>query len=260
MPFTPAHVVAVLPLVGRGRPRWASPAALVIGSMVPDVLYFVPIRSNRNFSHSLTGLVTLDLALGLVFLALWRWVAAPVVRDLAPSWVRQRLGTPGLVTWVDGLWAVVGVLLGGLTHLVWDSFTHGDGWAVQRIPVLTAEVGVPVFKLAQYGSGVVGCAVLLAYCLRLPPAPGPGTVPRSTGRERRVAWAALVVAPVVVGLAFAVSAWLGHEVTEMLLYVAVVRGVSGLGLAAAAVAAWWHLGVGRRPDPALAGAAVQRGV
>ena len=76
MPFTPAHVAAVLPLVGKGRPKWAVPSALVIGSMVPDLLYFVPIRSDRTLSHSLTGIVTFDLALGLLCVALWRVVAA----------------------------------------------------------------------------------------------------------------------------------------------------------------------------------------
>src|SRR6478672_2270456 len=85
MPFTPAHVAAVLPVVGRERPRWVVPCALVVGSMVPDVLYFVPLGDYRAVSHSLRGLVTLDLLLGLVLSGLWRGAAAPVLRDLAPA-------------------------------------------------------------------------------------------------------------------------------------------------------------------------------
>lgn len=262
MPFTPAHVAAVLPLTGRRRPRWVVPAALVIGSMVPDVLYFVPIRSDRTVSHSLTGLVTLDLALGLVFLALWRWVAAPAVRDLAPAPLRRRLPVPPRVTWREALWSVPGVLLGGLTHLVWDSFTHTDGWAVQRIPLLSSDPGVPVFKLAQYASGVLGCAVVLAYCLTVQPRADGAREgsPSSTRRERQLVRAVLVGAPVLVGLVFAVAVWLQGTEPEMLLYVAVVRGVSGLGLAAAGVAAWWHLAVRGRPAREAVAASASPGV
>ena len=222
--------------------------------MVPDLLYFVPIRSDRNFSHSLTGLVTLDLVLGLLFVGLWRFVAAPVVRDLSPAPLRLRMPVPRPLTPREALWAVPGVVLGGLTHLVWDSFTHANGWMVLRLPFLTADVGLPVFKLAQYASGLLGCAVLLVYGLRLPQVRSSGeqAAPRSTDRERVVAQALLVGVPVVCALAFAVTAWADATYTEMLLYIAVVRGVSGLGLTACAVAAWWHLKV--RPRAHTAGA------
>lgn len=262
MPFTPAHVAAVLPWVGRRRPGWVVPSALVIGSMVPDLLYFVPIRSDRNLSHSLTGLVTLDLALGLLFVGLWRVVAAPVVRDLAPAIVRRRLPVPPAMTRRDALWSVPCVVLGALTHLVWDSFTHANGWAVERVPFLTADVGLPVFKLAQYSSGLVGCAVVLAHCLRSPEALGSrgSGPPRATQPERVTVRTLLAAAPVVCALAFAVPALLVGTQTEMLLYVAVVRGVSGLGLVACAVAVWWHVKVRPRDLVAAAGARRSPGV
>lgn len=261
MPFTPAHVAAVLPWVGRERPPWAVPAALVVGSMVPDVLYFVPISSHRQFSHSLEGVLTLDLALGLLFVGLWRLVAAPVVRDLAPVTVRTRMPPPSAPTPAQWRWSVPCVLLGALTHVVWDAFTHVDGWVVRRVPALSDAGlgGLPAFKLAQYGSGVLGTALVLAHVLRpLARAPGahPGTS-QATAPERRAAWAVLVLAPVVAGLGFAVAGLSSELTSEMLLYVVVVRGISALGLAATAVAAWWHLrilprGKGRpapRPGP-----------
>lgn len=247
MPFTPAHVAAVLPLVGTRRARWVVPSALVTGSMVPDLLYFVPIRSDRNVSHSLTGVVTLDLALGLLFVALWRSVAAPVVRDLSPRRIRATVPVPPPSSVREALLAVPSVVLGALTHVVWDSFTHANGWVVQRVPFLTEELGLPVFKLAQYGSGLFGCAVVLAYCLRRAAAPpAPAGAPRARDRERTAALALLGAVPVACALAFAVPASVAGTQTEMVLYIAVVRGVSGLGLAACAVAVWWHLTVRRR--------------
>lgn len=244
MPFTPAHVAAVLPLVGTRRPRWVVPSALVIGSMVPDLLYFVPIRSDRNLSHSLTGIVTLDLVLGLLCVALWRVVAAPVVRDLSPDRLRSRIPLAPPATVTEALWAVPCVVLGALTHVLWDSFTHENGWAVERLPFLTAELGLPVFKLAQYGSGVIGCAVVIAYALRSPEVPrAPDDAPRAPERQRVAALALLVAVPAVCAVAAALSDWLAGAPTEVLLYDAVVRGVSGLGLAAGALATWWHLTV-----------------
>jgi hypothetical protein len=252
VPFTPAHVAAVLPLARKDRPRWAVPSALVVGSMVPDVLYFVPIRSDRSFSHSLTGLVTLDLALGLLFVGLWRAVAAPVVRDLSPGPVRSRVPVPPAATAREALWAVPCVVLGGLTHLVWDSFTHANGWMVQRISLLTEELGLPLYQLAQYGSGLLGCAVVLAYALRVPAASGSADQAPSltTRHERLAAWLLLTVVPVGCAVAFALPVRGDGTTTEMLLYVAVVRGVSGLGLVALAVAAWWFAVVRRRTRPA----------
>ena len=106
MPFTPAHVAAVLPVVGRERPRWVVPCALVIGSMVPDVLYFVPIGDYRAVSHSLRGLVTLDLLLGLVLAGLWRIAPAPVLRDLSPPSVRLLVAVPRALDQREWLWSV----------------------------------------------------------------------------------------------------------------------------------------------------------
>jgi membrane-bound metal-dependent hydrolase YbcI (DUF457 family) len=259
MPFTPAHVAAVLPVLGRRRPRWAVPSALVIGSMVPDVLYFVPISSHREFSHSLTGVLTLDLALGLLLVGLWRIVATPVVRDLVPLRVRARIPVPQRLTPHEWRWAGPGVVIGSLTHVFWDAFTHSDGWAVRHLHGLTDPFmgGLPAFKVAQYGSGVVGVVLVLGYGLRAlaEASPDHDETPLATTQERAVAWQVLLVVPVVCGLGFVVGAMATGVGTEMLLYVAVVRGVSGLGLALTAVAVWWHLRVRPRgPGPAAVGA------
>jgi hypothetical protein len=60
MPFTTSHVAAILPFA-----RALVPAALVVGSMAPDLFYSVPTDVSRELSHSLPGFITVDLALGL---------------------------------------------------------------------------------------------------------------------------------------------------------------------------------------------------
>jgi hypothetical protein len=255
MPFTPAHVAAVLPVVGRERPRWVVPAALVVGSMVPDVLYFVPLGDYRAVSHSLRGLVTLDLLLGLVLTGLWRVAAAPVLRDLAPRAVRERVPVPRGLDRREWSWSVPCVLLGGLTHLLWDSFTHSDGWAVHRWPqVLEHELlgGWPVYGVAQYASSVLGLLVVAWWCRRLlseVPAVHPA-LRRVSAREARVVGVLAVALPLLVAIGFVAWVATATQGSLMLLYVAVVRGISAFGLVAALVVLWWHLVVSRRPAPA----------
>lgn len=254
MPFTPAHVAAVLPVVGRERPRWVVPAALVVGSMVPDVLSFVPFGDYRAVSHSLRGLVTLDLLLGLVLTGLWRVAAAPVLRDLAPRTVRERVPVPHRLDRREWSWSVPGVLLGGLTHLLWDSFTHGDGWAVHRWPqVLERQLpgGWPVFGVAQYATSALGLVVVAWWCRRLlsqlPPVHPAHR--RVSPREARAVSVLAVVLPLLVAVGFVAWVSLARVGSLVLLYVAVVRGISAFGLVAALVVLWWHLVVSRRPAP-----------
>ena len=82
MPFTVSHVAAVLPMVGRSDRLPA--AALVIGSMTPDYPWFLTRGRSSGLSHSLLGVVTVDLAAGLLAFVLWRRVAQAPVRDLVP--------------------------------------------------------------------------------------------------------------------------------------------------------------------------------
>jgi hypothetical protein len=231
--------------------------------MVPDVLYFVPTSSHRELSHSWLGVLTLDLALGLVLVGLWHAVAAPVLRDLVPTRIRARSPVPVALSAREWLWAVPCMVLGSVTHVAWDAFTHSDGWGVRHVPVLADTVirGLPAFKLAQYGSGVLGVVVVLGYAVRAlaESPPERSAQPLATTRERRVAWLVLGAVPVTTGLAFLVPAALTGMPTEELLYVVVVRGVSGLGLAATGVALWWHIRIRPRRAPQVAAGPVPAG-
>lgn len=67
MPFTPAHVAAVLPLRG----RWGLPfAALAAGSMSPDLPYFLPFTLTRAATHSIWS-VPLAVMIGAATHVAW---------------------------------------------------------------------------------------------------------------------------------------------------------------------------------------------
>ena len=64
MPFTLAHPAIVLPLAAKKLRMSAT--GLVIGSMVPDFEYFIRMRTESKYSHTLAGLFWFDLPLGLL--------------------------------------------------------------------------------------------------------------------------------------------------------------------------------------------------
>lgn len=86
MPLTPSHVAAVLPLRRLGLPT----AALAIGSMVPDVPIFIGRLSGHRLTHSLTGVLTVDLVGTLLPLAGWTFLARAALVDLARLPARVR--------------------------------------------------------------------------------------------------------------------------------------------------------------------------
>ncbi|TQM62650.1 DUF4184 family protein [Humibacillus xanthopallidus] len=80
MPLTPSHAVVAIPLRRLGLPL----GAVAVGAMSPDAAVFVPWVFDYAVTHSLIGVVTTDLAVGVVVVsAWWAWLRAPVV-DLLP--------------------------------------------------------------------------------------------------------------------------------------------------------------------------------
>ena len=141
MPFPLAHPAAVLPL-RRYCPRWLSFPALVIGSLTPDAGYCLGSLGGRDwglFTHGMLGSVVFCLPLGMVLLALFYGLRSPVVRILPPPY--QQAFLPLCNRSCSSAWVVViSLLVGTWTHLLWDSFTHSDGWCVQHLPVLDSVV------------------------------------------------------------------------------------------------------------------------
>lgn len=173
MPVTPAHPAAALPLRGL-LGRLGSASALVIGSMTPDLAYFLPFSVPRSTSHSLAGLLYFCLPAGLGLWATYRVLLCPLFAAMLPQAISRRLRVSGPLGWslADCVAAAVSVLVGAVTHLAWDSFTHASGAAVGALPVLRARIPVAgfyhphLYKVLQHASSIVGLAVLAAMAAR----------------------------------------------------------------------------------------------
>ncbi|HZX07132.1 DUF4184 family protein [Kribbella sp.] len=168
MPFTLAHPAAVLPLVR--RPFVAS--ALVAGAVAPDLLYVGPIYRiatqyiNGNFTltltHKLTSAFWLDPLLALLMLLVFNLALKRPLVALAPPALAARLPVTGRISLAVLLWTVLSAVVGALTHVIWDSFTHGDGYFVREYPDLLGGVN----RILQYVSTIGGCLILAVWLYR----------------------------------------------------------------------------------------------
>lgn len=136
--------------------------------MVPDLPLFLP-GLNYSLTHSIMGLFTACLPLGLVAFAIFEsLLKQPLLALLPPAYTLPS----AQVSWH---WRnspataipliLMALLVGSATHVFWDSFTHAGQWGVQQVPALTQGpliFGVPLtgYKLLQYGSSVLGLPIL----------------------------------------------------------------------------------------------------
>lgn len=257
MPFTASHPAAILPLRRLGLPT----SALVIGSIVPDLPYFLgflPHLPERELTHSLTGVLTLDFAIGFAVFVVWHMVLTRPLVWAAPAALQRRLGPDlvgGLGSRLQDEAAVVrvwiGLLLGSLTHVVWDSFTHSGGWSVRAVPLLTTPVlGVSIQRWVHAGFSILGLLaiawVVARWWQRTPPAGGaaPRTVAHLLLARALGLWVLLVGVEAAVGSLGAASlTGRGVVLTEGLLDL-----LTGVILAALVGAAAWHAVDRWRPD------------
>jgi hypothetical protein len=235
VPFTLAHPAAVLPLRRLGLPM----TAMVAGAVVPDLPIYVGFQDARSFTHSPLGVVTIDLAMGMTGLVLWYLLFRRPLVDMTPDRWRTRLPETvrvGPRTW---LLAGPGVLVGAVTHVVWDAFTHDGSWGVEHVaPLRSSFLGVAAYEWAQHICGVLGVAVVVVVALRYlsqlpeqPPRHGP-----------LVARWALVVALAIGGmLGMGIAALVWPWGLEVMAYYGLVTTILVAGFGATCVCGWWHL-------------------
>lgn len=177
MPFTFSHPALILPFTYLPK-RWVSFTGLIIGSLTPDFEYFLKMKIQGSFSHTLMGLFLYDLPFG-VFLAFvfHRTVKNDLFQNL-PMFFKARLSKFNRFQWVDYFklnWIIVifSILIGAFSHLLWDSFTHYDGYFVNLISTLKNKVELfgfqfSIFNLLQHLSSLIGAIFIFLAFWKLP--------------------------------------------------------------------------------------------
>ena len=170
MPWTVSHAAAVLPF-RRATPWPLDFPALIIGSMTPDLGYYIGRFELATFDHTLLGSVLAGLPVGTLLLLAFYLFCKPIVfalpRPHRPALLPLCPSFGGLrpARWVILL---VSLLLGIWTHNFWDAFTHETGWFAQRLPWLretVVQIGGKTFVLPfvlQDASTFIGLGIVAA--------------------------------------------------------------------------------------------------
>ena len=200
MPNPIAHPAASIPFTKVGLVF----SALVAGSLAPDFGYFVDLPG-YFFMYTIPGLLLFDVPVGLVLLwgfhALLKW---PLL-SLLPIGLQRRLFKHAqgfsFGPFKRFLLILLSLLVGSITHVILDSFTHDYGWAVEHFSIFHNLVaGVPLYTILQFLGSLLGVALLIYWFLRwLPTAPQSDQLPpRFSGKFQMIffALAAITLAAV----------------------------------------------------------------
>ncbi len=254
VPFTAAHPMAVLPLIGRLR---LDTTCLVLGTMAPDFEYFVRFKQASAISHTWIGLIAWNLPATLILaIALHHLIKWPLVL-IMPRPIARRAAAFANRPW--GEWSfgfvagcVVAALLGSLTHLLWDGVTHSDGLITPHVPVLRTPIDLPLFsrdmvlhRVLQHVSTVVGLVACLAFTARTLYRATPIDIP-----DRPRVWPRLAAfACIAAGLAFAIFRLSGRRSIEDIGNVVVVLISGALAGVVVTSVVLWRTAVRVRPVP-----------
>ncbi|MFZ4268441.1 DUF4184 family protein [Streptomyces arboris] len=268
MPFTLSHAAAVLPAVRRnGTARWGLfPSALVAGSFAPDVTYFadtvIPGAMRfGDFTHTFLGVVTVNVLIAAVLVAVWAALREPLVALLpvrvqgrvhtfvrGQRWTRKSFGPSAWLCFVRS------AALGAATHVVWDAFTHHSRWGTELLLLDRSVGGFPLYQFAQYGSSAVALAVLVWFVVtglrRTADAPVPEALP-ALGRGERWGALGLLAGCVVLGVVHRCVRFYAHfggiENPLDIIPTACFGAGAGLGAGLLLYGVWMRLLRRRRP-------------
>ncbi|WP_017389857.1 DUF4184 family protein [Acinetobacter calcoaceticus] len=167
MPFTISHAVIAPPLSKLSQ-NTLPIAALAIGSMTPDLYRLFTVHSNM-LTHQWKGLIYPNLALGLLFCAVWYFLYRPVIYRFLGVQHDLALNSLKRIS-IFFIGTLLALTLGIATHLIWDGLTHADFRTFVFKDVLATTVHLfghpyPLHRLLQLGSSALALPFLAWMCL-----------------------------------------------------------------------------------------------
>lgn len=170
MPFTFSHPAIILPLKYLPK-NWFSLTGLVVGSVTPDFEYFIRMKVQSNYSHTLYGIFWFDLPLAILLSFLFHNTVRNALFFNSPDVIKSRILIFTSFNWnnyfkENWIIVVISLLIGIASHLLWDSFSHNHGYFVEHISTLKNSINllgneVPIWKITQHLSTLIGTIVIV---------------------------------------------------------------------------------------------------
>jgi hypothetical protein len=225
----------------------------VVGSLAPDFHYFLNLAPRGHFGHSFKGIFFFCLPAGLAVLWIFqRFMKLPLL-SLAPKSHQERLIAMAKPFCWGGIkrfsLIVASLLIGAITHLAWDAFTHEHGLVVRNVPDLRTpleEFGTerPLYNVLQHGSSLLGLALLAFWYWRWFKRTLPQPVPLHLQMsEKAKQWIvrAILVSALCLGAIYAYFQSDDLASRTLFLSTFVVISMSLTYVGALCFSFWWHL-------------------
>lgn len=169
MPFTFAHPSVVLPL----NSKYFNLSGLILGSIAPDIIYFVLFSPSSNLGHTFLGFILFNLPMCFILNYLfYKYIQELFILTL-PNFISSRYlymikNKNILSNKADILKFLYSCLIGMSTHVLWDAFTHKTGFFVQYISLLKNSIilfniNIPFYKILQHSSTIIGFLIIFIY-------------------------------------------------------------------------------------------------
>lgn len=171
MPLTFAHPAVILPFSRNSK--YINFLAMVLGSMSPDFEYFLRGKPYGEIGHTFMGFVVFNLPIVVIVYLIYSTYVHRTLFNHLPFFLQDTYShNPNSSKLLKVTVFLYSSLFGMLTHVVWDSFTHLDGFMVNKLAILSYtfhiySFNIPIFKFLQHGNTIVGIFAIIVYmCYR----------------------------------------------------------------------------------------------
>ena len=123
-----------------------------------------------EIGHTFAGFVWFNLPLVILVYFIYQLFVHETLFNHLPNCLQdsytKRIDSNGVVKVVVFCYSA---LLGMITHVVWDSFTHINGYMVLKFPkIFTYSTNIygfsiPLYKFLQHGGTLLGLTIILVY-------------------------------------------------------------------------------------------------
>jgi len=175
MPFTFCHPAIILPLA---KSKKLSTSALIIGSTAPDFEYFIRMDMVRSHSHDFWAIFYFNLPLTILLYIIFQFIVKTPLINNSTSFFYKRFNRllaseSNLFTLKNIGRVIISACIGIFSHLLWDSFTHKEGFFEGQLPFLLESFhfinkDVVVFKFLQTWSSIIGGLYILFFIYKMP--------------------------------------------------------------------------------------------
>ena len=172
MPFTFSHPPIVLPLKNVFG-KWASLTGLIIGSLTPDFEYFLRMKIQSDFSHTIIGTLWFNLPLGILLCFIFHNIIKKPLIENSPNFIQSRMKELKSLNWIkyfmkNSIIVSLSIIIGAYSHIFWDSFTHSNSFFTNYFDLNRKINGtdISIFKIFQHLSTLIGGIVIIGYFLK----------------------------------------------------------------------------------------------